>query len=42
MKGILQFFTIFLACFLMGVAVAHPWGWTIMYLDEYEVDRTVK
>jgi len=26
----------------MGVAVAHPWGYAIMYLDEFEVDRTIR
>ena len=42
MKGTLQFIAIFLFCIIMGVAVAHPFGYAIMYLDEFEVNRTIK
>jgi hypothetical protein len=41
-KGTLQFIAIFLFCIIMGVAVAHPFGYAIMYLDEFEVDRTIR
>jgi hypothetical protein len=42
LKEGIKFIAIFVTCFLMGVAVAHPLGWTIMILDEVEVDRTIK
>jgi hypothetical protein len=41
LKEGIKFITIFLLCILMGVAVAHPFGYAIMYLDEYEVDRNI-
>jgi len=42
MSNAFKFIVIFLSCILLGVGIAHPLGYTIMYLDEYEVDRAVK
>jgi len=42
MKGALQFFSIMLLTLLLGIVVGNAGGLAIMYIDEYEVDRTIK
>tara|TARA_B110000444_G_C18843964_1_gene600720 strand:+ start:1992 stop:2123 length:132 start_codon:yes stop_codon:yes gene_type:complete len=40
--GILQFFFCMTLALSLGIAVGHAGGYAIMYLDEYEVTRTIK
>jgi hypothetical protein len=42
MKGTLQFFSIMIFALLLGIVVGNAGGHAIMYLDEFEVDRTIK
>ena len=42
MKGALQFFSVMLLAVLLGIVVGNAGGYAIMYLDEFEVDRTIK
>lgn len=42
MKGALQFFSVMLLVLLLGIVVGNAGGLAIMYIDEYEVDRTIK
>lgn len=40
--GALKFFLIFFTCLTLAVAVAHPMGWAMIWLDEYEIDRSIR
>ena len=42
MKGALQFIFCMAFALSLGIAVGHAGGYAIMYIDEYEVDRTIK
>ena len=42
MKGALQFFSVMLLAVLLGIVVGNAGGYAIIYLDEFEVDRTIK
>jgi len=42
MKGTLQFIFCMTLALLLGIAVGHAGGYAIMYIDEYEVDRTIR
>ena len=42
MKGALQFFSVMLLALLLGIVVGNAGGLAIMYIDEYELDRTIK
>jgi len=41
-KGMIQFFSIMIFALSMGIAVGHAGGRVIMYLDEFETNRTIK
>lgn len=41
-KGILQFAFFMTLAWLLAFGWAIPAGYAIMYIDEYEVDRTIK
>ena len=41
-KGMLQFFLCMALGLSMGIAVGHAGVYAIMYLDEYEINRTIK
>jgi hypothetical protein len=41
-KGTLQFFVCMALALSLGIAVGHAGGYAIIYLDEYEIDRTIK
>ena len=38
----IQFVGWILLCIYLGTVVGHVGGYAIMYLDEYEVDRTIR
>jgi len=38
----IQFVGWILLCVSLGTVVGHVGGYTIIYLDEYEVDRTIR
>jgi len=38
----IKFFGCLLLCISLGVVAGHLGGYAIMYIDEYEVDRTIK
>jgi len=42
MKGAIQFFVVFIICILLGIVAGHGAGYVAMFLDEYEVDRTIR
>ena len=42
MKGTLQFFSIMIFALLLGIVVGNAGVYAIIYLDEFEVDRTIK
>lgn len=42
MKGMLQFISCMALALSLGIAFGHAGGYAIMYMDEYEVDRTIK
>ena len=42
MKGILHFFSIMIFALLLGIVVGNAGGYAIIYVDEFEGDRTIK
>jgi len=42
MKGAMQFFIVFITCILLGIVAGHGAGYFAMFLDEFEVDRTIR
>ena len=38
----IQFVGWILLCISLGTVVGHVGGYAIMYIDEYEVDRTIR
>lgn len=42
LKGFLQFVLIMTAALCLSLVVGHAGGYAIMYIDEYEIDRTIK
>ena len=41
-KGMLQLSFFMALALSMGIVVGHAGGYAIMYIDEYEIDRTIK
>lgn len=42
MKNVLQLVFVMALAFTLSIVVGHAGGYAIMYIDEYEVDRTIK